>query len=554
MARRAGRPLSRASGFEDTIGGSRAANERGARSIAGGISRPMLQRLHETALVLAIAASSAMAQGDPSSTPTAPAQAAPIANTPVDATDAQEAQAIASEFAARFGEPTSTSFNALDAAAKTAAERYFVRGRGAVPRDGMVDWGNSSIPGATQPGHAHYLYGDPVPGFKGLFNIAVGNTGTPYVEVFALQVPDVQPVGPTPMLVAFHKYGVSHADVIFNTNFVQEARTRGWYLLAPIGAIQNNYGCLTSQTNVSAAIAWTRSMVPIDPTRIYGVGFSMGGGACSSFAARHFDPSGPIFAAIIDHTGSVSLWHTYANQGVDIQRQLENLFGGSPASQHFAYQQCSVVDIDPLTNLVGAGTDMARNLAYVETWMADADPNVYLQDETQLFFNDIHPLNPADAMTVVHGNVHSWSTLDDTAACDWLAQHVLEEPLSGTTLADRDGEWRRFTVEQDAAGAFTPFSWLSDPVANRLSLWQTANLHRLSVDPARLGLKYTGSLKLNMSSSDGTGDQVLWLHVHVPPSSVTRNGQPAIATYDPVAQTLLIDEPSSAGAQWVIHF
>jgi hypothetical protein len=511
----------------------------------------MLQRTLSTAILLALGASTTTAAGNSSSS--APVSSAPVP--PAQASAQQrEDEAIAKEFAARFGEPTSTSFAAQSRATRIAVERYFLHGRGAVPRDGQLESAATTGPGAVVPGFPRVLYGDPVPGYKGLFNITITNTGSGYVEVFLLQVPDVPPTGPTPLLVAFHKYGVSHADVLVNTNFVQEARNRGWYMLAPYGAMENNYGCLPSQTNVSAVIAWLRSLVWIDPTRIYGVGFSMGGGGCASFAARHLDPSGPILAALVDHTGSVSLWHTYANQTIDIQQQLETLFGGSPAANHFAYQQCSTVDIDPLTNLVGAGTDMARNLNNLQCWMANQDPNTYLQDETQLLYNDAHALNAADVLTVVPGNVHSWSTLDDTAVCDWMSQYTLQEPITGTTLADIDGRWHRFTVVQDAPGAFTPFSWWANSAANRLSLWQTANLHQIAVDPTRLNLVYSGNLKLNLSSADGTGDQVLWLHVPQAPIAVTRNGQPASATYDPVAKTLLIDERSGSGAQWVIEF
>jgi hypothetical protein len=230
------------------------------------------------------------------------------------------------------------------------------------------------------------------------------------------------------------------------------------------------------------------------------------------------------------------------------------LFGGSPAAQPFAYQRCSTVDIDHLTNMVGVGTDMARNLTYVHNWVADHDPQPYLPLQTQIFQTHVEALNPADVLTIAPGNVHSWSTLDDTAACDWLATYTLEEPSIGTTLADDNGAWHRFRINQSVSGAFTPFSWYADANANRLSLWATSNLERISVDAAPMGLVYSGTLKLNMSSADGTGDQVLFLHVQSPPSSVTRNNQPANSTYNPQGHSLLIDELSGAGSQWVIHF
>jgi dienelactone hydrolase len=503
----------------------------------------MFQRLFAISFVLAVAASAATAGQVPSSSPLLAAD--------------DDAQAVAHEFAERFGEPSSPTFAALDASTRLAVERYFVRGRGTVPREGVVDFattGAGTGAGGAQSGVPKAWYADPVPGYPGLFNIALTNTGSGFLEMFLLQVPDTAPSAATPALVVFHKFGVSHADALFNTTFVAECRARGWYMLAPIGATDDNFGGSAAQINTAAVLAWARSTVPIDPMRIYGVGFSMGGGWCASYAARHLDPASSTFAAIMDHTGTVSLGDAYANESPSVQLILEGLFGGSPAAQPFEYQRYSTIDIDHLTLEVGVGTDMARNLAYVHSWVADHDPQPYLPTETAIFATHMQAMNPADILTVAPGNVHSWSTLDDHATCDWLASYALQEPLSGTTLADANGAWHRFTVEQDAPGSFTPFSWMFDPVANRLSFWQTANLRSIRVSPNGLGIVYSGTLKLNLSSADGTGDEVIFSHVPAAPTSILRNGVPATAPYDPVAQTLVIDEPSGAGSQWVIHF
>lgn len=469
----------------------------------------------------------------------------------------EDAAELAQEFEARFGAPSSRQYDALSAPMRAAFQRYFLRGRGAVPAGGAVDWAAGSVGAGTgsEPGSPLFLFGDPVPGFPGLFNIALGNTGSGYLEYFVLQVPHHMPTGPTPLLVVFHQYGVSHADAPYHTNFCEEARERNWFMVAPYGASQTNFGSLPSQINTNAVLDWARANLPIAANRIYGVGFSMGGGGVASYAARHLDPDDSNFAAIVNHTGTVSLIHAYANEGFAIQTILEGWFGGSPAAQPFAYRRCSTIDIDPLTELVGVGTDMGRNLKYVRSWLADQDPQPYLPLETQLFATHMLGLNPANVLTTVSGNVHSWNTLDDTIVCDWLAQYTLQEPLIGNTLADRNGAWHRFRVEQDAPGAFTPFSWFSTPSANRLNLWATGNLKRLSVDCAPLGLVYSGALKLNMSTADATGDEVLFLHVPSAPISVTRNGAPsATPVYNAQLQTLLVPEASGAGAQWVFNF
>jgi hypothetical protein len=465
---------------------------------------------------------------------------------------------LAAEFAARFGAPTSRRFLALDARQREAVERFFVHGPGAVPRGGSVDATASASTGAAgahSPGHG-LVQGDPVPGYPGLYNMTLGGTGSGYLEYFLLQVPDGPPSGPTPLLVVYHKYGVSHGDALFHTNFVQEARNRGWYLVAPLGAVDDNFGSLPSQINTQAVLDWTRNWFPVDRTRIYGVGFSMGGGWCTSYAARHLDPNGAEFAAVVDHTGTVSLGDAYANEAGNtmVIQELENLFGGSPTAQPFNYQRCSSVDIDPMTHVVGAGTDMARNLPVVRCWMANNDPQPYLPEQTQVFFDHIQPMNRNDVFTIVHASGHTWDTLDDTAVCDWLSTYTLIDPSIGNTLADLGGAWHHFQIDQEVGGAFTPFSWFADANANRISFWGTANLQRISVDSPALGLAYSGNLRLNMSSADGTGDQVLFLHVPHAPLTVTRNGVPASGTYDALTQTFLVDETSGSGSQWVLGF
>jgi dienelactone hydrolase len=478
-----------------------------------------------------------------------------IAQSALAAVDPDDPTELDRAFVARFGKPTSRQFLALSARDRAAFQRYFLYGRGAAVPNGEADRVPVTPNGSVGPGNPVLVYGDPVPGFPGMYNCMLANTGSGYAEFFALQLPHTIPPGGAPALVAFHAFNVSHADAVYHTNFPAECLARNWFMIAPFGASQTNFGSLPSQINVAAVLSWARAMLPIDGNRIYGVGFSMGGGGCASYAARHLDPSASMFAAIVDHTGTVSLAHAYANESTSIQLILEGWFGGSPAAQPFAYQRCSTIDIDPLTEQIGVGTDMSRNLRTVHCWLADNDPQPYLPLQTHLFYDHIHAANPADVLTIVPGNVHSWSTLDDTVACDWLSRYTLQELTIGNTLADQDGTWGRFIVQQSAPGAFTPFSWHADAPPNRLSLWATANLQRLSVNLAPLGLVYSGNLKLNMTSADGTGDQVLFLGVPHAPTAVTRNGVPnATCVYDHAAHTFLVNELSGSGALWVFTF
>lgn len=410
-----------------------------------------------------------------------------------------------------------------------------------------------------------------VRGNPGLVEVTLNNTGSGWVEKFLLYTPVVPHGTRAPLLVVFHRFGVSHWDAFYWTEYIEQARLRGWFVVAPLGASQASFSSLESQINVEAALRFTTDSFNVDRTRVYGVGFSMGGGDVANYAARHVDPNGLMFAAIVNHTGGVSLANTWANEWDDndaddgipnqfshleVPDLLEYWYGGPPSAQNFNYQRCSSIDLDPSTEAVGVGTDMSRNLAHlpVRTWMADNDPMVYLRAQTLAFDTHVQPQNPDNTFTTVSANIHKWSTLDFVATCDWLSQFTLEVPTSASTLADQDGKYFHWDVQQGVAGAFTPFSWNLDAVNNRVTLFATGNLTQLSVDVTTAGLAYSGVLKLNLNTADGTGDQVRFTNVPSAPVSVTRDGVAASGTWDPLANTFVVTEPTNTTHMWRLNF
>ena len=104
------------------------------------------------------------------------------------------------------------------------------------------------------------------------------------------------------------------------------------------------------------------------------------------------------------------------------------------------------------------------------------------------------------------------------------------------------------------SGAFTPFSWVLDPVNNRVTLFATGNLSQISVDVTTAGLAYSGVLKLNLNTADGTGDQVRFTNVPSAPVSVTRDGVAASGTWDPLANTFVVTEPTNTTHMWRLNF
>jgi pimeloyl-ACP methyl ester carboxylesterase len=409
----------------------------------------------------------------------------------------------------------------------------------------------------------------PVAGEPGLFDVTLNNTGSGYEERFLLQVPLVSTSTPAPMLVVFHKFGVSHWDAYYNTSFITEARNRGWYLVAPLGASGVSFGSIESQVNTRAAIEIVTELYNVDKTRVYGVGFSMGGGNVVSYAARNLDPERIMFAAICDHTGGVSLTHTYYTEtddgdvddnnpefgaNLEVRDILDYWFEGPPWAYTFNYLRVSAFDLSPWTGQIDPTTDMARNLAHVPTlsWLADGDPSLVLFTQTAKLANHIEDMNQANALHLVPSSAHTWHTLDEVQVCDYLSKFTLELPASGRTLADENGRFFHFGIEQDEAYRFTPFTWNVDTDQNSVDLTETENLKRISVDCESAGLHVMQPIKLRVSANDGLGDEVLLVGVPNPPSSVLRDGVAAASIYNASSRTLHLTEFDAEQHEWVV--
>ncbi|MEM7305196.1 MAG: hypothetical protein AAF682_00930 [Planctomycetota bacterium] len=378
--------------------------------------------------------------------------------------------------------------------------------------------------------------------------------GTGFDETFLLKVPPASAF-PAPLLVAFHAYGVSQDDIDVNTTFEEECEQRGWFLVAPLGASQVSFSCQQSQIHTELVLDLVSSLWPtgVDPARIYGAGFSMGGGNALNYAARHLDPAHAMFAAVANHTGGVALLDSYANQPA-VHWVFEFWFGGPPAAQLFEYQRASVLNFDE-ASAVDLDSDLARNLTHVpvRSIYTSFDPNKYLIDQTKILHSHLQFRGGTSLLLVKTGFGHSWNTLNEAQTCDWFEQYSLQLPLSGETLADHDGAYFHFFVRQDAPLAFTPFTWAGDPALNQLTLSATANLERIEVRTASLGLDPAAPLTVVLSTSDGLADEVLLDGYSQAPASVLRDGLRAAWTWNRSTGTLLLAETDGGATHsWVV--
>lgn len=370
------------------------------------------------------------------------------------------------------------------------------------------------------------------------YTITLDNTGSGFQEQFILFTPNVPKGVLRPLLVAFHGFGFTQKDIVFNTDFVTECAQRGWYMLAPLSASGGHFMCDPGQLNTEVAMDWTLAKFSVDLSRIYAVGFSMGGGMALNYGARHLDAARGTFAAIVNHTGSVDVIDTYENDPASAF--VFDFWYGDQAPGSADYdlmRRASVIEWDPVAQLVNPDTDLVRNLSHVplKSLRASNDPLVGLAAQCDRLNAHLLTLGrvpgPSYSYDIVPANEHSWDTLDGKAACDWLAQFSLNLPTSQRTIAATTGYYFNFMVMQTDPKLLTPFTWEIDPIANELRLSETANMSMLIVQTAKAGLSTSQPVRVVMSTADGMDNQVLLTGFPVQPASVSRDGVVLPATY-----------------------
>ncbi len=405
----------------------------------------------------------------------------------------------------------------------------------------------------------------PVPG---MYDLTLTNTQSGIDEDFLFYVP---PTGGTkrPLVVGFHSFGVSENSML-NTPFFTEAQNRNWYAVAPLGTYQENFGVWHTQTNVEDVLDWILTNYYIKKNKIYGIGFSMGGGGVATYAARHLDPDKAMFAAFVNHTGGMSLTFTHANDpGSHFYLEHPLLLQGPPTGSFlFGYHRSSVIDLDLGLN-VDPSVSMARNLTHVDVYNFYSEndfgvPGDYLKPSVDAFNTYLDQVQMSAANTAGAGGgstqlvvkpnngtgpIHSWSELDFTAAFDFLAQQTRTIPTASGApqlLIDRDGSWFHMDVEQDTAGSFTRFTWGLAAGQNRFGVLAAANLKKITLDTVKLNFDIStpaNPLIIQIDAADNTQEIVVLTDFANPPFSVTGLSAGGSAVHDPGAQTLTLTEP-----------
>ncbi len=385
-----------------------------------------------------------------------------------------------------------------------------------------------------------------------VYALRITGTGTGWDEDFLLGIPPV-PLEPAPVLVLFHQYSASERDTYIKTEFFKEAMVRGWYVVAPLGAHQENFGIDYSQRNTEVCLDWVTGFFggALDSERVYGVGYSMGAGWLLAYAARHIDATGVRFAAVLNHTGTLSVADLYARCPNTTLFDHPLMFGGGPSTNEIGYQRASVMHVWPQADEIDLTADLGRNLhqVYVESWYAKLDNTCRLIFQNLLFNRYLHAplyLDQRFTSSVVEfpTNQHTWGLLDEGQILDTF-ERIRLQPNSGTTdvLADREARYHHIEVEQETAGVMSPFRFNCQPEENRIFLDRMENITRLVIHASDAGLETQRPLRVVLGPTPSAQPiEIAITDYRVLPTNVQRGNQSTTWwTHDPARKLVVLE-------------
>jgi hypothetical protein len=222
-------------------------------------------------------------------------------------------------------------------------------------------------------------------------------------------------------------------------------------------------------------------------------------------------------------------------------------------------QRSSLFSFDLNTFQTLPNSDLSRNLRHLSTrsYRASGDiPYLITQNDLlhqHLLASGADPLRHTLTVVPTIAQYHAWDIASESDVCSWLRLRTLQFPSSGNTLADRDARFFHFEVEQDAAGAFTPFSWSVDTNTNSLVVTATSNLDRLLVHRVDAGLSDLLPLPVTTSDADGSPDDIVFLEWPASPLAVWKDGAPSMDwTHDAITGELVLVGTSPGPHAWTI--
>ena len=356
-------------------------------------------------------------------------------------------------------------------------------------------------------------------------------TGTSVPEIFKYLLPAgyetfQEGLPPIPLVMAYHGYGASANSVATLSTIEEECYERGWAYFAPTGMDDQLFGSPLCLQNLEAALDWMLTNFNIDPDRIYAVGFSMGGGIMSNFAARHRDPGGTMIAALGIVSGTFD-WTMSWKQGDQTLKTLmqSNFNFSGPANSptyKFNYQKASgmfytyasypplVQALEPTLN-----NSLATNLRTIPTYIVwdTGDTLTEVQIQELDFFNVVNSLGGTVEYHTTSGTIHplnglpaphSWAVLDENALFDFFADKVVDrQPASFHALIAESSTVSWMSLEQLFTNTFSIADGTLDTLIPSVALSGVLNATTVHLDMATLGISGSGPVRVNAGATAG---------------------------------------------------
>jgi len=375
------------------------------------------------------------------------------------------------------------------------------------------------------------------PANDGFIPSGATGTGTTVAEIFKYLLPPgyetyQEGLPPIPLVMAYHGYGASANSVATLSTIDDECYERGWAYFAPTGMDDQLFGSPLCLQNLEAALDWMLTHFNIDPDRIYAVGFSMGGGIMSNFAARHRDPGDTMIAALGIVSGTFDWTMSWKQGDSQLKTLMQSPFNFSGpannATYKFNYQKASGLfytysSYPPLTAGLTPtiGNSLASNLRTIPTYIVwdtgDTLAEVVLQEtdfydvvnslggtvEYHTTSGTIHPINGLPAP-------HSWAVLDENQLFDFFDGKVADRmPTTFHALMAESGTVSFMALDQLFTNAFATADGLADPLIPSVALSGVLNASSVHLDLSGLGITAPGPVRVNAGATAGNFELTL---------------------------------------------
>lgn len=356
-------------------------------------------------------------------------------------------------------------------------------------------------------------------------------TGTDKQEIFHFQEPtSLDPEGPPiPLVMGYHGFGASANSVHVQSTLDEECEARGWMFVTPTGYDDKLFASPISQQHVDVVFEWLLDEYPvIDEDRLYMVGFSMGGGYVTSYAAQRRDPDELMIAAVGTVSAALDWTLLYATSGQTVKNLMElpQNFGGSPTQNAFGYQWASGLHYVPMSHppLPGELFElycMARNNLHMPVYQTydTGDVLPLILPENVDFTGLMNSSGPMVELSVVSGTVdgegapapHSWNVLDEQALFDFFELHSVERtPQDFRAMLGENGRVSWLDVTRRSPVKFAHFIAEADELTREISLTDVYGVATFDIDAATAGLTGTDPIRVRVQVQDpGTPDIVL---------------------------------------------